>query len=541
MSWRAWAAVVALLLGGCSNGAITTARLGEDPAVGSDGGALTGQPDDANDSASNAVHPDAAVELSDGAVGSSPKDSGSTENPLDASPPIDDPGDPPDPTRDAGPLPAVDAGPPPAVDAGPPPAVDAGPPPAVDAGSAPPVTSTGTWPTANAYSWNGLWTPSFPMNGLFDNEYFDGHRGPDGWVTPILPPGAWDWNDANDDTANWNNFDRNIGEFAARVDASGHQYGWTLVPNTPDAVDFSGAAMYFEGSPGTDYIDCGPHGDIGSYGSGNLADGPDVLIFNSSRSLDFRTGATSRGYVFDDDLVIAGCDVNAPLTYDIRTTTIHTGPGNDWVFVRDLSAAAVDLGNPEGRTDADDVHDGNDLVVVRGNTEDFRVLGGHGDDVAVWYIDENVRTDRWLGPNFFGGGGWGAGVWADTGTDRLVLAVPDDTDVVTSTPTPAGALMVKGTDGHLIDDTPTASDPYAHYCVECSESPAGRRTVIMEYKSADGQVFTGYFYVTAFEELQIGTGSGARVFRINDRTGTLTEDSGLEPFLPPSAPADLCR
>ena len=55
---------------------------------------------------------------------------------------------------------------------------------------------TSEWPTANEYSWNGVWTPSFPLEGMFDNEYFDGHDG-----SPILPPGHWDYEDANNDLA----------------------------------------------------------------------------------------------------------------------------------------------------------------------------------------------------------------------------------------------------------------------------------------------------------------------------------------------------
>ena len=57
-------------------------------------------------------------------------------------------------------------------------------------------------------------------------------------------------------------------------------------------------------------------------------------------------------------------------------------------------------------------------------------MGGEGNDVMVWYVDDNVQTTTWLGPNFFGGGGHGDALWNDSGTDRLVLAVPTDSPVV---------------------------------------------------------------------------------------------------------------
>lgn len=403
---------------------------------------------------------------------------------------------------------------------------DSGPAPGVD-GSVP---SGGNWPEANDYSWNGSWTPEFPLSDMFDEQY------------PELPPGNWDWdgNGEGNDDANWRNFETNIGTFEQMKDDDDQLYGWNLVANG-GVADFSGAAEYFEGSPGVDWIDTGPTGQMGSYGSGDLRDGPDVLIFDSSHSMHFRTGSDDGGYANDDDLVIAGCDENPDGSFDIDTTTIHTGPGNDWVFIRDLQRAAIDLGNPNGLTDAVDAHDGNDLGVLRGNTYDFRFTGGNGNDVAVWYVDENVQTSQYLGPNFFGAGQWGDAVWDDSGTDRLVLVVPTDTQIVTATPTPPGALLVKGTDGQLIDDTPTADDPLAHYCVECGTSETGRKTVILEYKSADESVFTGYFYMNAFEEVQVGIGDNAKVYHLDDTNGTASLIEDAQIFEPPTPPSTFCE
>lgn len=405
-------------------------------------------------------------------------------------------------------------------------------------------TTGSGWPAGNEYAWDGSWSPApgdFPLSGLLDDEYHDGHADGQGDPTPILPPGEWDWDDGNDDLANWRNFRDNIGSFEPLSDGAEHQFGWRLVGTASD-IDYSGPAEYFEGSSGTDLLDLGPGGQLHSYGAGQLADGPDELVFDRSWSLDFRTGSTSTGAARDNDLVIAGCGSNPDGSFDIETTSVHTGPGSDWVFIRDWSRAGVDLGNgDDGNTSVLDPSDGDDLVVVRGNAHDFRVMGGSGDDVAVWYVDEHVQTQQWLGPNFFGGGGWSDAVWADDGTDRLVLVVPTDTIIVEQPPTPVGALLILATDGQLVDDAPTAGDPYAHYCVECGTSPTGRKTVILEYRSADDAVFTGYFFVTAFEVLQLGVGSGATVYEIDDVAGSLSERSDLEAFEPPVPPASYCQ
>ena len=412
-----------------------------------------------------------------------------------------------------------------------------------DADSGAEIGCTG-WPDPNDWSWNGSWAPAdgeFPLAGLLDDEYCDGHADRSGNPTPILPPGAWDWNDEDDDLANWRNFSTNLGTFDRLLDGSDRHFGWRLVPNEPAACDYSGPAMYFEGSPGVDRLDLGPDGALHSFAEGNLGDGPDELYFGSSWSLDFRTGSSLSGALHDDDLVAAGGDPNGDASWDVMTSTIHTGPGADWVFVRDISRAAIDLGNGEGgRTDATDAADGNDFVLLEGNTHDFRVFGGAGADVAVWEPDQNVQTTTWLGPNFFGGGGFGDALWADDGTDRLVLAVSSLAPIVTATPTPAGSVLVRGTSGEYVADDPTAADLFARYCVECGTSPAGRKTIILEYVSPDDAVHTGYFYVTAFEELQIGGGEGARVYAIDDVNGTVTLLPDAEPFRTPPREPMLC-
>lgn len=400
-----------------------------------------------------------------------------------------------------------------------------------------------TWPEGNEWSWNGSWTPGpdeLPVACLTDDEYGDGHDGPTGDPTPVLPPGQWDWSDPDDDLANWRNFMTSIGTFEKLTDTADRHHGWRLVGLDPDAVDYAGAAAYFEGSCGTDELHLGAQGAIHSFATGNLGEGPDVLVFRQSWSLDFRTG-TSGAAGHDDDLVVCGCGDNPDGSFDVMTTTVHTGPGSDWVFVRDISRAAVDLGNgASGRTDTLDPADGNDLVVLRGNTHDFRVFGGWGSDVAVWYVDDNVQTTTWLGPNFFGAGGWSDALYADPGTDRLVLAVDPDTPIVSATPLDPGSILVRATTGELVDDEPTAEDPFAHYCIECAEGPEGHKTLILQYLSADSSVDTGYFFVTAFEQLQVGTGPTAAVYDLDTVHGTATIDAAAESFDPPPWPTHLC-
>ena len=409
------------------------------------------------------------------------------------------------------------------------------------------------WPAPNAYSWDGSWEAieEYPFLGLFDDEYNDGHVIFDGTVTPVLPPGQWDWVDDNDDIANWRNFAGSIGTFAPLLDGARRQFGWRLVPNEPDAVDYAAAAHYFEGTSGTDVLDLGPNGRIHSFTVGDLGDGPDVLVFERAWSLDFWMGNARRGAAHDDDLVIAGCSEAVQGDFDIEAASIHAGPGSDWIFARDTTGAAFDAGNGSdgvgdgGRTDVLDPADGDDLVVLRGRMRDFRVFGGAGDDVVVWYLDENGAGDiSFAGPNLFGGGGSGEAIWDTEGTDRLVLVIPPTTPFLDTTPTPAGALLFRiwtGDTGQLWWDDPVYDDPYARYCITCGVGPDGQRTIQLEYRSADGSVFTGWFWITDFEELQLGLGAGARVFRIDSAAGRAVAAPDLTPFDPPDVPPGYCR
>lgn len=416
---------------------------------------------------------------------------------------------------------------------------------AADTGSGEP--DSGGPPLPFPYSWDGSFEPTaadFPMAGLFDNEYFDGHAIWTGEISPILPPGVWDWNDANDDLANWRNFEEHIGVFEMLVDDQGNHYGWRLQGNTPAAIDYAGPSAYYEGTPGIDVLDLGPGGLLHSFTVGNLGDGPDVLIFDGAWSLDFRTGSSLSGSKWDNDLVVAGCTPDPGPGYQFKQASIHTGPGSDWIFALDMSGAAVDAGNGDGgKTDVLDPGDGDDLIVLRGNMRDFRVFGGAGDDTAVWYVDEGKESIAYLGPNFFGGGGSGDAVWGDPGVDRLVLVVPPDTQIVDKTPTPPGALLVRFVADYGTEiwwDEPVINDPYAKYCITCGTGPGGRKTVTLEYKSATTPAFTGYFWVTAFEELQLGVGKDAKMFRIDDVSGKLVAAPDLVPYDPPGPPAGVC-
>lgn len=405
------------------------------------------------------------------------------------------------------------------------------------------------WAVPNAYSWDGSWTPldgDFPMAGLLDNEYGDGHLW-QGEPSPILPPGAWDWVDADDDLANWRNWEKNLGDFQKLMDHCDRHYGWKLNFLEPGAVDYAGAAEYFEGSWGTDVVYLGAAGQMHSI-SGYLDHGPDVLVFDEGWSLDFRTGPPLGGSQNDNDLVVMGCAGDPgwySQVYDIHAATIHTGPGNDRVFARDLSAAAVDAGNGDGgNTSVLDPTDGDDLVVFRGSVQDARFFGGWGDDVLVWYVDEMLKPTPYSGGDYFGGGGAGEAVWGDPGTDRLVLAIPVGTPIVSKPATPPGSLLVMLEDTGYVDpwwDGPTVGDPYAKYCITCGTSPQGERTLFLQYVSANGAIDTGEVSVTAFEELQVGIGPGATVYQLDDVTGAVVADPSLVPYEPPQTPVNLCN
>lgn len=369
---------------------------------------------------------------------------------------------------------------------------------------------------------------------VFDEKYSDGHLWK-GEATPILPPGQWDWEPSDNDLANWRNFEENVGSFKLLHDAADQPAGWALLGVAPNAVDFAGPAAYFDGSDGRDVINLGPTGKIHSM-TGRLGDGPDVLVFNESWSLDFSTSSGAGGAACDDDIIVAGCGENADGSFDIETTSIHAGSGDDLLFVRDAERSGFDAGNLGGDTSALDPDDGDDIAIFRGNMLDFRFFGGRGDDTAVWYVDEVKQESEWLGPNFFGGGGDGEALWGDAGVDRLVLVIPESTQVIADGATQPGQLLVRVLKDYKNDvqwDGPTASDPKARYCVTCGVGPLGRKTVTLEYRSADGKIHTGYFWVTAFEEIQIGVGAGAKVYSLDDVAGAVTLDAGLVPFTPP--------
>ena len=406
--------------------------------------------------------------------------------------------------------------------------------PDIDAG--PPMNIV-TFPEGNEWSWNGGWAPGdgdFPILGLFDDEYGDGHAG-----TPVLPPGSWDWDDAANDLANWNNYAGNLGTFNPTRDPTGRQFGWRFV-RVSDAIEYRDAAIYYEGSSGADYLWLGRSGSIRDFTQGNLGEGPDVLVFDASENADFRTGTTSDGGAHDDDLVIAGCNANTDGTFDILSTSLHAGPGRDWVFARDLSDVAIDLGDGDGLTDTLDALDGEDLVVLRGNTEAVRVFGGQGDDVFVWYVDDNIQVGASLGARFFGGGGWGDALFTENGHDRLVLAIPVDSELVFSAPIPAGAFGVRSADGNFVTDDATETYPRARHCIDCGTGPLGDKTVILEYESLDGTIHTGPVYLTSVEELQIGLGPDARIFSLDPTTGTATLMDGAIIYGPPEPPSGLC-
>jgi len=386
-----------------------------------------------------------------------------------------------------------------------------------------------------------------PANALspeavYDEKYFDGHI-QNGKPTPILPPGRWDWAAANNDLATWKTFKNTIGDLKLLKNAQNQPIAWQLIANAPGGVDYTGSAPYFEGSSLSDIVNLGAQGALHSF-SGSLRGGPDILVFNKAWAIDFSTSSVQAGAANDDDLVVAGCDVNNTSAFDIQGASIHTGAGSDRIFVRDAKAAGFDAGNLDGVTSNLDPQDGDDIVVYRGNMLDFRFFGGRGNDTAVWYADEGKQTTAWLGPNFFGGGGAGDALWNDPGKDRLVLVIPKDTQMISSGATQPGQLLVRILNNYNpnIDwDDPTVNDPKAKYCITCGVGPQGRKTLTLEYRSKSDHIHTGYFWVTAFEELQIGLGPQALVYTLNDILGKATLDPSLTPFEPPPLDPKYCQ
>ena len=393
----------------------------------------------------------------------------------------------------------------------------------------------GEWPgLENAYSWDGSWVPAedaLPPSGLFDDVYFDAHD-VNGQPSPILPPG--NWNRPGVLLGNWTAFKSQIGNFELLKDAALKAYGWRLLSNTPGATLINYHVDNFEGSSGTDIFDLGPEGRITQTATLALGDGPDMVRFRYASAADWRTGSDVSGGVHDNDLVVAGSmPALAAGKFDITTSTIHTGPGRDLIMISNIGRAAVDAGNgANGRTDTLDPLDGDDLIIVHGNAYDFRLYGGGGKDTFIWYVDEGIQTTPWLGASFFGAGGWGDAVW-DNEPDRLVLVVPVETTVVNSlAATDPGSISIGLLNDYPplpVSDNPTSEDYYTRYCETAGIGPTGQKTIIMRYVNTSQTIKTGYCYLTSVEEIQVGVGPTAKVYQIDQITGTPTEDAAATP------------
>lgn len=387
--------------------------------------------------------------------------------------------------------------------------------------------------SANEYSWDGSWNPpgeSFPLEGLLDETHAE------------LPPGKWGWDGACDcpgdeGTAIYDNEFVDKGLDFERLEGSrGGLFGWRLIDTDGGSMSLNHRGDHYDGTPGVDLFDLRGDGklqgtgpDQEGVGGINLGDGPDMLRYGVGWSVDLRVGDARRGHEQDNDLVLVGSEQRLGTgEYDVYGTTIHTGPGSDLVFARNFGPAAIDLGNGEGgRTDSIDADDGPDMLVLEGNARDFRVFGGNGDDVFVWYVDE-VDEDTWLGPSFYGGGGWGEALWGDPGRDRLVLVVDPATEVVSgrsSHDDNPGSFMNLVYDPYEPSiDGPTENDAFARYRTP-PIGPRDEHMTTVSYRSADGAVFTHDFYIISVEEVQLGLGEDARVYDVDPVTGVMTPSS----------------
>ena len=300
-------------------------------------------------------------------------------------------------------------------------------------------------------------------------------------------------------------------------------------------LDFS--ANPYDGSSGTDIVDVGTEGFIRFSDQFGMGDGPDMMRFTTASASEWRMGSVLTGSSNDNDLVIGGSeDVLAADENDVRTLTVHTGPGRDLVFMNNMERAAIDLGNgADGRTDALDTNDGADMTIIGGNFLDCRVYGGGGNDTFVWYIDEANQNTPLLKNSFFGGGGWEPAAWDDTGTDRLILVIPVDTRVFsTVTPLTPGSLQVRIPPNYSDEpagDTLTSEDVFARYYGTAGLGPMGRHTLVFDYLSLSGLITSGYISLTAIEELQIGLGADAKVYRLDDIAGVANLADDLEPLV----------
>ena len=387
----------------------------------------------------------------------------------------------------------------------------------------------------NEYSWDSSWTPTpeeLPPDGFLDDLYFDGHNDRHDRPTPILPPGDWDWNES--ELANWRNFRDNVATFRRLEDSEGNPFGWALVGANGENISLSSAGGYFQGSTGTDIINLGPEGDLHSTSRIRYGDGPDMVLYRKSWSLDWRTGSTETGNLRDNDLVIGGSAHSLPNgEFDIQTSTVHTGPGNDLIIINNMTRAGIDAGNgADGQTDTIDPNDGNDMIIVGGNYLDNRIFGGNGDDIIVWYADENHHTHIWTGGRIQGTGGYGDAVFGDD-TDRLIMAVPDSTILENGGERSVadGVFRVWQQDPYPETeiDPVTVEDLYARYHRYLT-SPEGRRMVTFEYNSASDAAPNGHMNMASIEELQLGIGPDAKVYRVDDLTGTATYDPELIPI-----------
>ncbi|MCP4712461.1 MAG: tandem-95 repeat protein [Planctomycetes bacterium] len=419
------------------------------------------------------------------------------------------------------------------------------------------VDAAADWPgEPNDHSWDGSWTPSpaelvFPPGypGLFDETYNDGHL-VYGEPSPILPPGNWD-GPYGIELHYWNNYSNSLfGDFNMLTDSNGNPFGWRFMPINPVSCELVAGVETFHGSSGTDIWDIAPEGSFHSTGNPtygppfNLGDGPDMFRFKYGWSGAITIGSSLTGHENDNDLMIAGGDIPGQVN-DIMTFGIVTGPGDDLVFVNNMERAVIDLGNGDGgRTDTIDPNDGDDIAVFGGLFRDNRIIGGAGDDIFVWNMDEHYQENpngEWIGGPAFGCGAWDPAVWGCDDNDRLVLNIPDDTELLNAVfpnrlnglPVQNGRICVgvrSDFDGENHIDTPTENDLYARYYYLPGYGPNNELPLTFHYRSASGHVNSAWVEFIAIEELQIGTGPNAKVYDVDLFTAAVTHNPSKTPY-----------
>ena len=81
-----------------------------------------------------------------------------------------------------------------------------------------------------------------------------------------------------------------------------------------------------------------------------------------------------------------------------------------------------------------------------------------------------------------------------------------------------------------VPDPPTEHDVFARYHETSGIGPGDKKTQWLVYRSASGHLNTGGCSMAGIEELQVGVGPNAKVYRIDEVNGGAVFDDSLVPI-----------